>query len=145
LHLNSFSGVYPTDLASPYTPSPPFFLQDKSDCFFDTQLRNQSGYFYGIPDILDTLASVTGSNAGSNPNTGAFTFSGNIEVTDTQVSFKIPGYVVRRLVDGRQPAGYMSVYWNGFDDHGRRVAPGVYYCRFRAGDYRAVQKLVVRR
>jgi MYXO-CTERM domain-containing protein len=35
----------------------------------------------GIPDILDTLPSLTGNNAGSNPLTGLFNFSGSLEVT----------------------------------------------------------------
>jgi hypothetical protein len=59
--------------------------------------------------------------------------------------YDVAGTLVRRLVDGAQPAGYRRAYWNGSDDRGRLVAPGVYYCRFRAGDFLAAQKLVVRR
>jgi len=57
--------------------------------------------------------------------------------------YDVAGTLVRRLVNGRQPAGYGCAQWNGLDDQGRRVAPGVYYCRFRAGDFLAAQKLVV--
>jgi len=35
----------------------------------------------GIPDILDTTPTLTGSNAGSNPTTGLFAFSGSTQVT----------------------------------------------------------------
>jgi hypothetical protein len=59
--------------------------------------------------------------------------------------YDVAGTLVRRLVDGAQSAGYRRAYWNACDDRGRRVAPGVYYCRFRAGDFLAAQKLVVRR
>ena len=59
--------------------------------------------------------------------------------------YDVAGALVRRLMDGRQPAGYSSAYWNGCDDQGRSVAPGVYCCLFRAGDFLAGQKLVVRR
>lgn len=59
--------------------------------------------------------------------------------------YDVAGTLVRRLVDGVQPAGYRRAHWNGCDDRGGRVAPGVYYCRFRAGDFTAAQKLVVRR
>jgi flagellar hook assembly protein FlgD len=59
--------------------------------------------------------------------------------------YDVAGTLVRRLVDGVQPAGYRRAYWNGCDDRGRRVAPGVYYCRFQAADFLAAQKLVVRR
>ena len=55
------------------------------------------------------------------------------------------GTLVRLLVVGDQAAGYRYAYWNGCDDRGRRVAPGVYYCRFRAGEFRAAQKLVLQR
>jgi hypothetical protein len=59
--------------------------------------------------------------------------------------YDVTGAQVRRLVDGTQSAGYQQAYWNGRDDRGRTVAPGIYYCRFEAGDYVATQKLVVRR
>jgi hypothetical protein len=59
--------------------------------------------------------------------------------------YDVAGTLVRRLVDGAQPAGYRRAYWNGSDDRGRTVAPGVYYCRFKADDFLATQKLVVRR
>jgi hypothetical protein len=59
--------------------------------------------------------------------------------------YDVAGALVRRLVDGAQTAGYRRAYWNACDDRGRYVAPGVYYCRFRAGDFTATQKLVVRR
>ena len=35
----------------------------------------------GIPDILDTLASLTGNSTGSDPATGLFKFSGAVQVT----------------------------------------------------------------
>jgi hypothetical protein len=59
--------------------------------------------------------------------------------------YDVAGTLVRRLVEGVQPPGYRRAHWNGCDDRGRRVAPGVYYCRFRTDDFCAVQKLVVRR
>jgi flagellar hook assembly protein FlgD len=52
---------------------------------------------------------------------------------------------VRRLVEGTQPAGYRRASWNGRDESGRPVAPGVYYCRLKTDDFFATQKLVVRR
>jgi hypothetical protein len=82
----------------------------------------------------------------------------NPSASDAQVRYALPrparvelhvydvaGALVRRLVDGTQPAGYQRTYWNGRDERGRRVAPGVYYCRLRADGFLATQKLVVRR
>ncbi len=59
--------------------------------------------------------------------------------------YDVTGAMVRRLVEGTQPAGYQRAYWNGCDDRGRTAAPGVYYCRFKAGDFQATQKLVMHR
>jgi len=42
-------------------------------------LRDTNGN--GIPDILDTAPVTTGNNAGSNPGTGLFKFSGTVDVT----------------------------------------------------------------
>jgi hypothetical protein len=55
------------------------------------------------------------------------------------------GRIVRRLMDGVQPAGYHSVSWDGKDDHGRRLANGVYFCRLTASGYRATDKVVLQR
>jgi len=59
--------------------------------------------------------------------------------------YDVTGTLVRRLVEGTQPAGYRRADWNGCDERGRRVADGVYYCRFKADTFQATQKLVVRR
>ncbi len=59
--------------------------------------------------------------------------------------YDVAGTLVRRLGEGTQAAGYQYAVWNGRDERGRRVAPGVYYFRLKAGDCRAVQKLVVKR
>lgn len=79
-------------------------------------------------------------------------------VTGTQLRYALPrpaqvelrtydvaGALVRRLTGEAQAAGLRRAYWDGCDDHGRRVAPGVYYCRLKADDFSATQKLVVRR
>ena len=59
--------------------------------------------------------------------------------------FNAAGALVRQLLDAAQPVGNRTVYWDGLDDRGRRAAPGVYYCRLKAGDFASAQKLVVRR
>jgi flagellar hook assembly protein FlgD len=39
--------------------------------------------------------------------------------------------------------GLFSATWNGTDDAGRAVAPGVYFCRLLTGVSQAQQKVVV--
>ena len=53
------------------------------------------------------------------------------------------GRLVRRLLDGALAAGPHSVRWDGRDESGARVAPGVYFMNLVAGSSRESKKLVV--
>lgn len=57
----------------------------------------------------------------------------------------ITGREVRRLIDSKQKPGRYHLLWDGKDSRGRRVACGVYFCRFSAGDYCATEKLILSR
>jgi hypothetical protein len=59
--------------------------------------------------------------------------------------YDVSGALVRRLADDVQTARDHSVYWNGLDAGGRRVAPGVYYCRLRADGSVESEKLIIQR
>jgi hypothetical protein len=48
--------------------------------------------------------------------------------------FDITGRHVRRLVDGHETEGVHSAEWGGVDESGRRVTPGVYFCRLVSGN-----------
>jgi flagellar hook assembly protein FlgD len=56
--------------------------------------------------------------------------------------FDVGGRLVARLLDGPVSAGRHHAVWDGRDAHGSVVAPGVYFCRYEAGDFRAEGKLV---
>ena len=47
--------------------------------------------------------------------------------------YDLCGRCVRTLLSGWRVAGEFSIGWNGDSDAGRRVASGVYICRFEAG------------
>jgi hypothetical protein len=57
--------------------------------------------------------------------------------------FDVSGRAVRTLINGAVPSGERSVTWNGADDHGNRVSPGVYFCRLEAGDRALVRKMAL--
>jgi hypothetical protein len=57
--------------------------------------------------------------------------------------YDVQGALVRALVAARQAPGYYYVTWNCCDGLGRRVAPGVYFCRMRAGSFRVTTKLML--
>jgi len=66
----------------------------------------------------------------------------------TQVSIKIydvAGRLVKTLVDGEKSAGSHKAYWDGTDQHAQRVSTGIYFCKFSAGDFNTVKKMILLR
>ncbi len=64
--------------------------------------------------------------------------------------YDVRGRVVRTLSLGHRPAGGFrtkarAAYWDGRNEQGERVASGVYFYTFTAGDFTATGKLVVRK
>ena len=57
--------------------------------------------------------------------------------------YDVHGRRVRALFEGHVPAGPHDFAWNGRDDSGRRVAAGVYLCRFRMDDGVRTKRLVL--
>jgi hypothetical protein len=54
--------------------------------------------------------------------------------------YDVRGRLVRSLVDGLVPPGRYQVSWDGKDDHGAGVAPGVYFYEYSAGPTRLTKK-----
>jgi hypothetical protein len=59
--------------------------------------------------------------------------------------YDIAGRRVSTLAGDTETAGDHRVYWDGTDDGGKRVSPGVYLCRLSAGGLSIVRKVVVLR
>lgn len=57
--------------------------------------------------------------------------------------FNLLGQEVRTLVDGRQKAGLYTVFWNGTDNQGVKVAPGIYLYKFQVGSFTQTRKMVM--
>ena len=55
------------------------------------------------------------------------------------------GRQVSVIVDAEQEPSRYSVTWNGTDDAGRTLASGIYFIRYRAGDYTFTRKAVLLR
>jgi flagellar hook assembly protein FlgD len=58
--------------------------------------------------------------------------------------FDIHGKVVRDLAGSFYQTGTSAVTWNGNDNQGRPVKPGIYVCRINAGDHSKSIRMVVR-
>lgn len=60
--------------------------------------------------------------------------------------YDLNGRLVRTLHDGNYlPAGEHSLTWNGLNDRGVRVVSGIYFLKFRAGDFGETKKLILLR
>jgi hypothetical protein len=58
--------------------------------------------------------------------------------------YSLTGTPVRQLVSDALDAGQYIVGWDGTDDRGRRVQPGVYVAVMTAGEFHETHRLVVR-
>ncbi len=64
--------------------------------------------------------------------------------------YDVKGVVVRQLALGHRAAGVYynrsrAVHWDGKNNLGEKVAAGVYFVKFRAGDYTATRKMLIRK
>jgi hypothetical protein len=57
--------------------------------------------------------------------------------------YNMLGQQVRTLVNEHQQPGYKSVWWDGRNDQGAVVSSGIYFCKFDAGTYEAITKMVL--
>lgn len=57
--------------------------------------------------------------------------------------YNLMGQRVRTLVDKVQPAGNFVVRWDGTSDRGLKVASGIYFYRFKSGDFTKKHKMLL--
>lgn len=77
-----------------------------------------------------------------NPST-KISYSLEYEGPAVLAAFDIRGRRVRDFVSGVQAAGPHEIEWDGCDDRGNRLASGVYFLRFKAGNVIEEEKLVL--
>ena len=68
----------------------------------------------------------------------------------TLTIYDVRGVVVRRLALGHQAAGFYysrgrAAYWDGRNEIGEKVASGLYFYTFTAGDFTATRKMLIRK
>ena len=83
---------------------------------------------------------------GGAPNPFALTTTVRFDLTRTEqvdlVIYDVAGRLVRRLASGPMDPGSYTVLWDGGDERGQPVAPGVYFSVFESAGKRATQRLV---
>lgn len=77
-----------------------------------------------------------------NPTT-SLKFSLKNESKVKLIIYGILGNIINVLVDENRSAGSHTVYWNGKDLTGNRVASGIYLYRLEAGDYIQTKKMAL--
>jgi flagellar hook assembly protein FlgD len=68
-------------------------------------------------------------------------FANPARAPGTLAVYDVQGKRVATLLDGVVDAGEYSIRWNGADDSGKLLAPGVYVYRLRIGNHESVKKL----
>lgn len=66
-----------------------------------------------------------------------------LECATRLVIYNVLGQPVRHLVDEILPAGHQTVVWDGQDDAGKKVSPGIYLYQLKIGDYSLNRKLLM--
>ncbi|KPJ50851.1 hypothetical protein AMJ40_01700 [candidate division TA06 bacterium DG_26] len=89
-------------------------------------------------------APLHGLHAHPNPfqNLTTFTYSLGAEQGISLIIYDIQGRPVTTLLERQMGAGHHVHNWNGRDDMGRTVGPGVYLCLLRMEGSHAVYKIV---
>lgn len=112
----------------------------------------------GMGDVCDTQTSLPGLSElpaayallGSHPNPFRGTTSihyavpaGGGEVTLRIID--VNGRLVRTVVTGREQAGHRTVEWDGRDERGSELPPGIYFSRMSAPGFEATGKITIAR
>ena len=81
-----------------------------------------------------------------NPAAEMVEISYSIPVSESRVMvevFDLAGRRIRTLVDGQQQSGNHRVIWEGDDDRGNPVAPGMYFCRLAVDGDASTEKVMM--
>ena len=57
--------------------------------------------------------------------------------------YNIRGQLIKSIINERIDAGYHNVIWNGENNIGQKVASGIYFYKFKAGDYQKIRKMLL--
>ncbi len=77
-----------------------------------------------------------------NPTT-AISFQLSVNSDIQLVIYNANGQFVRQLARGKFASGRHQVVWDGRDDHGRRVASGIYFYQLSAGGLRSTRGMIL--
>jgi len=99
-----------------------------------------------VGNLDSPISSISTKLNGNYPNP----FNPNTTITftlqnDSQVLlniYNVKGQVVKTLINDYRRAGAYQINWNGRDDAGLSLSSGVYFYRFRAGEYDQTKQML---
>ncbi len=127
-----------------------------------TELRNELAIkFTTEPPFISIITSVDDNKEGNKLTHNGFELEQNQPNpfnSSTWINYSLPersnvslkiynvkGELVRTLQNGQQPAGKYSVEWNGLNNAGNPVSPGIYFYRLQAEDFSGTMKMFILR
>ena len=57
--------------------------------------------------------------------------------------FDLSGRIVKTLVNSSMKPGFYKMNWQGDDNNDKKLAQGVYFLKFQAGEYQKIRKLLL--
>ena len=121
---------------------PVFSLAENS---FHPWLKNDPlEYLY--PSVRETRILSLAQNYPNPLGTGSTNIRYSIPNDSEPVSlvvYDVNGRRIRVLVDDVQTAGEHFVKWDGKNEHGKRVAPGIYFYRLKVGGASLAKKMIL--
>lgn len=122
------------------------FLSQTGAVMDSFSIRKGSGS--GVGDPAESGAGFRLGPARPNPSTGRVSFSLDLPSSATPVRLRIlnvSGRLVREIDAGAIAPGLREVEWDGRDDAGRLVVPGIYFVRLEAGSRARAARVVMLR
>lgn len=130
--------------AYPYAPSGIVYVSDHPNGLYLFSVEGHNGTLTGVDDGRAPAGLALEQNRPNpfNPYT-TISFRLTRHGDARLVVYDVRGARVRSLVDRRLGPGEHIVEWDGTDDHGHRVASGVYYYELTSGSESARRRMVL--
>ena len=96
-----------------------------------------------VPQTTESVALL--NRAYPNPFSGTTTFAYRVDGQSAAVEvgvYNVAGRLVKTLASGSQAQGTYTVTWNGTDDAGVRMSPGVYFLKSHVGATSIVNRVI---
>lgn len=133
------------------TPNDYYWLQIKTDVeTFSASLSYEEKLYDVQTEVHDyetKNTTLTSLRCFPNPAISTITFQYSLgKPADVKLSvYNILGQEVRSLSTGHQSAGNKTVQWDGYDNQGRRLGMGIYFCRLQTGKHTTAEKIILLR